>query len=72
MDGFERLAIAHGPMWGFDSFEGLPAEAEGMELENNGWKPGAYSSADQFGVSTFGEVRAKIEARLGPVPCDPM
>ena len=56
----ERLAalgVTHGPMWGFDSYEGLPAEAEGKKLESNAWLPGAFSAADQFDAKTFGEVR---------------
>lgn len=55
----ERLAalgVRHGPMWGFDSYEGLPAEAEGKKLESNAWLPGAFSAADQFDATTFGEV----------------
>eukprot|EP00966_Prymnesium_polylepis_P026430 609955-Prymnesium_polylepis.1 len=60
------LKIEHGVMWGFDSFEGLPEEAEGMALECNAWLPGAFSAADQFDASTFGEVRQKINAYLGP------
>ena len=55
----ERLAalgVTHGPMWGFDSYEGLPAEAEGKKLESNAWLPGAFSAADQFDAKTFGEV----------------
>ena len=41
----ERLAalgVTHGPMWGFDSYEGLPAEAEGKALESNVWLPGTH------------------------------
>lgn len=49
--------MVHGPMWGFDSFEGLPPEVEGLALECNAWLPGAFSAADQFDASTFGEVR---------------
>lgn len=65
----ERLAalkVAHGPMWGFDSFEGLPEEAAGVALEGDEWKPGGFSAADQFGVYTYGEVRRKIADFLGP------
>jgi len=60
------IGIATGPMWGFDSFEGLPDEAEGVKKECAAWDKGAFSAADQFGVYTFGEVRAKIEEFLGP------
>ena len=66
LDRLETLKVLHGPSWGFDSFEGLPEEAEGVELEGNEWKPGGFSAADQFGVYTFGEVRRKIEEHLGP------
>ena len=58
-EGFAALNIATGPHWGFDSFEGLPAEAEGMELECKAWLPGSFSAADQFGVYTFAEVEKK-------------
>jgi hypothetical protein len=64
----ERLAalgVTHGPMWGFDSFEGLPAEAEGKELESRAWLPGAFSAADQFDAKTFGEVKRRIFEHLG-------
>jgi len=66
LDRLKVLKIHHGTSWGFDSFEGLPTEAEGVELEGNEWKPGGFSAADQFGVYTFGEVRQRIEEHLGP------
>jgi hypothetical protein len=66
LDQFVALKIATGPMWGFDSFEGLPEEAEGVRKEDRAWNAGAFSTADQFGVHTFREVRAKIEEYLGP------
>jgi hypothetical protein len=66
LDRLKALKVAHGQSWGFDSFEGLPEEAEGVELEGNEWKPGGFSAADQFGVYTWGEVRRKIEGHLGP------
>jgi len=66
LDRLAAMKVEHGRSWGFDSFEGLPEEAEGVELEGNEWKPGGFSAADQFGVYTFGEVRRKIEAHLGP------
>eukprot|EP00964_Phaeocystis_antarctica_P021363 scaffold11849_cov66-Phaeocystis_antarctica.AAC.8 len=65
----ERLAalgVTHGPMWGFDSYEGLPAEAEGKKLESNAWLPGAFSAADQFDAKTFGEVKRRILDHVGP------
>ena len=62
----EALRISTGPHWGFDSFEGLPQEAEGVALECNAWLPGSFSAADQFGAYTFGEVRARILEYLGP------
>ena len=31
LDRFASLKVATGPMWGFDSFEGLPEEAPGVE-----------------------------------------
>ena len=65
LERLQMMKVVHGPMWGFDSFEGLPAEAAGVELEGNEWKPGGFSAADQFGVYTFGEVRRKIEEHLG-------
>lgn len=64
-EGFAALNIATGPHWGFDSFEGLPAEAEGMELECKAWLPGSFSAADQFGVYTFAEVEKKIKEHVG-------
>jgi hypothetical protein len=62
----EALRISTGPHWGFDSFEGLPEETDGMALECNAWKPGSFSAADQFGAYTFGEVRQRIFEYLGP------
>ena len=35
LERLTALGVTHGPMWGFDSFEGLPAEAEGKVLESN-------------------------------------
>jgi hypothetical protein len=66
LDRLKALKVQHGLSWGFDSFEGLPEEAEGVELEGNEWKPGGFSAADQFGVYTWREVRRKIEEHLGP------
>ena len=43
----------------------MPAEAEGVELECKAWLPGCFSAADQFGVHTYGEVRARIFSHLG-------
>lgn len=63
---FEALKITHGTHWGFDSFEGLPPEADGVELECNAWLPGSFSAADQFNAYTFGEVRQRINEYLGP------
>jgi len=68
----DALKITTGPHWGFDSFEGLPLEAETaedgqkLEIECNAWLPGSFSAADQFGVHTMGEVQAKIFDYLGP------
>ena len=30
LEQFDALKLATGPMWGFDSFEGLPEEAAGV------------------------------------------
>lgn len=65
LDRLAQLKVVHGFSWGFDSFEGLPAEAAGVSLEGDEWKPGGFSAADQFGVYTWGEVRNKIEMHLG-------
>lgn len=37
-------------IWGFDSFEGLPKETEGMLLEGMHWNEGAFSASDALGV----------------------
>ena len=65
-EGLDALGIRTGPHWGFDSFEGLPEETQGMALECKAWLPGSFSAADQFGAYTFGEVRDKILEYLGP------
>ena len=65
LEQFSALKTSHGPMWGFDSFEGLPEETEGMALECNAWLPGSFSAADQFGEYSFAGVKGKIEAYLG-------
>ena len=62
-EGFDAVKMETGPHWGFDSFEGLPPEADGMELECKAWLPGSFSAADQFGVYTFGE---SARARRSP------
>ena len=69
-DGFDALKISTGPHWGFDSFEGLPEETEGMALECAAWKPGSFSAADQFGVYSFREVEQKILDHVGPQHAD--
>ena len=66
LDQLDALKVRTGPMWGFDSFEGLPQEADGVKKECNAWNVGAFSAADQFDVSSFSEVRAKINDYLGP------
>lgn len=63
----ERLPLVGAPyvkQWGFDSFEGLPVEAEGMELENKAWLPGAFSAADKFDVTTWAQCQAKLNAHV--------
>jgi len=64
-DNFDAIGVTTGPHWGFDSFEGLPEETDGMELECKAWLPGSFSAADQFGVYTFGEVEKKILEHVG-------
>jgi hypothetical protein len=63
----ERLPLVGTPyvtQWGFDSFEGLPIEAEGMVLENKAWLPGAFSAADKFDVTTWAQCQAKLNAHV--------
>ena len=64
-EGFDAVKMETGPHWGFDSFEGLPPEADGMELECKAWLPGSFSAADQFGAYTFAEVEKKILEHVG-------
>lgn len=63
----ERLPLVGMPystQWGFDSFEGLPEEADGCELECKAWLPGAFSAADQFGVSSWQQCRTRLYAHV--------
>jgi hypothetical protein len=43
-----RRVKGFGHLWGFDSFEGLPAETRGEQLEGHHWKPGGFSAAGQL------------------------
>lgn len=71
----ERLEATEVPFrtqWGFDSFEGLPVEAEGCELECKAWLPGAFSAADQFDVKTWAQCEARLyEHILGAEAASP-
>mgnify|MGYP003683753243 CR=1 FL=1 len=63
----ERLPVVGMPyttQWGFDSFEGLPEEADGCELECKAWLPGAFSAADQFGTSSWAQCQAQLYAHV--------
>ena len=66
LEELARVGIGHGHFWGFDSFEGLPEEEEGMPIECKAWLPGAFSAADQFDADTYGEVKRRIEEHIGP------
>jgi hypothetical protein len=43
---FESHHITFNKAWGFDSFEGLPKETEGMRTEGKHWNEGAFSASD--------------------------
>jgi hypothetical protein len=58
------VGMAYARQWGFDSFEGLPEEAEGCALECKAWLPGAFSAADQFGVDTWSQCQAKLYSHV--------
>lgn len=58
-----QIPIFH-HMWGFDSFQGLPAEAGGLKIAGKHWLPGAFSSSDELG-STVEKTVASVSEYVG-------
>ena len=64
----ERLAalgVTHGPMWGFDSYEGLPAEAEGKKLEGMTKVASRQSQVRDVKLLTAPGIAAKPKGGIG-------
>ena len=66
MKGMAQKVSNFGRIWGFDSFEGLPAEANGVHLEGWHWRPGAFSAADALEAHSFDSLTSKLRAALPP------
>lgn len=64
---WERTGLPFGTLWGFDSFEGLPAGAEAESMYDAAWVPGAFSAATDFETGTVMEAVEKVRARLTPL-----
>jgi len=47
-------------VWGFDSFEGLPIETEGMATEGKHWNEGAFSTCDALNIWDWSELEKKL------------
>tara|TARA_B100001079_G_scaffold261858_1_gene263405 strand:- start:43 stop:861 length:819 start_codon:yes stop_codon:yes gene_type:complete len=70
--------VAFRRMWGFDSFQGLPAEdtqarSSYARMKSALWTEGAFNAADLFNVHTLQELTARLEkyildSRVGWVP----
>ena len=52
-------------MWGFDSFQGLPTEQDGLHTEGQHWSKGAFSAADALGVWNARMLMDKIFNKIG-------
>ena len=52
-------------MWGFDSFQGLPVEQDGLHTEGQHWSKGAFSAADALGVWNARQLMDNILSRIG-------
>ena len=51
-------------MWGFDSFQGLPKEAENLRIEGKHWLPGGFSSKGALQVKTPKEAMHIVTSKL--------
>ena len=56
----DKKEIRFNTAWGFDSFEGLPKEAEGMQKEGPHWNEGAFSIADALKIWNWEELKPYI------------
>ena len=52
-------------MWGFDSFQGLPPEQPGLQVEGKHWSRGAFSASDAMGVWDQNKLLKKLRHKIG-------
>lgn len=60
---FKKYQIIYNKFYGFDSFQGLPPEKEGIYIPDN-WKPGSFNSQDMIGISGVDNVVKHLYKRL--------
>lgn len=65
MRGLARRLQNFGHLYGFDSFQGLPPETKGVELEGRHWRPGAFSAADALGSYHLPQLLAGLQKKIG-------
>ncbi len=65
MKGIAKRIHGFGRLWGFDSFQGLPAESRDVALEGSHWKPGAFSSADAMHEYQLPALLSRLHATVG-------
>lgn len=66
IEGFKQADVPLRHAYGFDSFEGLPKEAEGVYFHPD-WQPGVFNAQEWYGVDTPKKVMRIIRAKAAPL-----
>jgi len=59
-----RVLPAFRRMWGFDSFQGVPAEDSNADLGHRTWRKGGWSSADALGTYNLDALMRRVGASI--------
>ena len=60
LHSISRAVPEYHHLWGFDSFQGLPQEIDGIPLEGAHWQPGAFSAADSLKEHNLESLLARV------------
>merc|ERR1712087_260593 len=59
-----RAAPGFRQMWGFDSFQGLPQEAAGVDIGHKSFEAGGWSAADALRTYDLDKLVARVKRRI--------
>jgi len=64
MFSMHRKIKRYNTMWGFDSFQGLPQEEKGLQIEGKHWLPGGFSSKGALKADTPEDAMNRVKKYL--------